>query len=200
MAQAQSSAAVKDAVPSSPEVEKMAPASERVKTRQPFGGFTKKLDIKSKIPGYVLYWINDDPGRIPSCLNAGFEFVSPKEIPLDYGNVTMDGMRQNLDEGDRVSRPTKSVDAAGQPVKMYLMKLPQEFYEQDQAAKAARQAQIDNAIKGGGVRAPGQEMDKTYRPDTVGPTVVSESLQRMRPGETPGGMGGASEKVMTGLG
>ena len=172
------------AVPSSPDAAKVAPASQRVAARKPFGGFTKKLDIATKIPGYVLYWINDDSGRIESCLAAGFEFVDRKEVHADLPQL--DGLQQNRDIGSRVSRPTKSTKPDGSTMFMYLMKLPQEFHDQDEAAKQARQKQIDDAIMAhGGSEVP--QDGTTYRPN-AGPTVQSSLVKSQRPQSNPTGL------------
>lgn len=188
------------AVQSSPDAKKLAPASERVKDRIPFGGFTKRLDMDISIPGYVLYWINDTPGRIDTLRQHGFEFVDRSELP--GGVQTMDGLDQNRDLGSRVSRPTRSTNPDGQALHMFLMKLPIEFFNQDQAAIAARQAAIDQAIAGGSFEVQQDKPGTIYRPDAAGPAVRTSFEQ----GKFPSGMGKPNsgmtpgERTMTGLG
>lgn len=180
-------ATANDPVPST--VTPFDPA-EAVKTRKPFGGFQKKLDVLGTIPGYQLYWINDDGSRIPSCLQAGYQFVLQDEIGMEAGVLT-----NNRDLGDRVSRPVGS-KADGSTMHAYLMKLPNEFVEQDARAHADRQATIDRAIKGGrgqvaGIGVP--QDGSTYTPN-VG-VKIQEQVET-NSGASPTGMTTTRVKTM----
>lgn len=196
----QPTTAAPPAVESSPDAKTLAPASERVKDRVPFSGFTKKLDVRTKLPGYVLYWINDEPGRIPTLERHGFEFVNSNEVP-EY--TTLDGFDQNRDLGSRVSRPTRSTGVDGKPMLMYLMKLPIEFAQQDAAAHNARQAEIDRAISEGSYQVEQDAPGRIYRPDAAGPAVKTSYEYGKFPSgmqDTPTGMKPRGEHTMTGLG
>lgn len=196
---AQPPVAAGPAVPNSPDADKLAPPVLTLENRVPFTGFTKKLDIVSHIDGYVLYWINDEPGRIPTLVRHGYEFVAPEEIPDDMPQL--DGLSQNRDIGGKVSRPTKTMLPNGQPMRMYLMKLRREFFEQDEAAKAERQAAIDRAIAGGGIDI---NPEQAYRPDVAGPRLaegtVGGNVNKKFPSGMESGATNTREKTMTGLG
>lgn len=144
-----------------PQAEKKS-MEERLKERKPFGGFSKKMEVYGELPGYVLYWINDDGPRIPQLLQYGFEFVTRNDGVI----VASGGIDQNNDPGDKIRF------AVGQngPVPMYgyLMKLPVEFAQQDQDAKNERNEAIMNAIRGGGGRVAGSDVPQdgtTYNPN-----------------------------------
>lgn len=87
------------------------------------------------IDGYVTHWFRGEPGRLQRALMAGWEFVHPEEIQLNNldlaGDLKMDG---NADLGERVSRPAQDgVSEDGQYLRLYLMKLKEEYRQEDQA-------------------------------------------------------------------
>lgn len=165
---------------------------EAVKTRTPFGGFQKKLDVLNQIPGYVLFWINDDGARVPTVLQHGYQFVEGHEVGMAEGVLT-----NNRDLGGRVSRPVGR-KADGSTMFAYLMKLPIEFWEQDRAAHDERQAGIDAAIKGsrGGVAGVGVSQDGlSYNP--LAHRGVRETVERSSGSESsPTGMVTTRVKTM----
>ena len=82
------------------------------------------LDYKS-IPGFYLRWVNDDkPGYIQNIINAGYSYVE------ELGD---DGKK------DKVKRYA-GVNKEGKAYYMYLMKLPQEYRDEDLLEKR-RQSQ-----------------------------------------------------------
>lgn len=150
--------------------------AERLAERTPFNGFTKKGDVTNGIPGYVLYWINDDGPRISTLLRHGFEFVQSNEVGV-IEQVTP----RNVDIGDKVCRAVGK-HANGDPLYAYLMKLPIEFYEQDQRARSERQALIDAAIRGDHGRVAGMNVAQdgtTYNP--VAHRGLHEATERRGP-------------------
>ena len=50
------------------------------RNRGAFNGTRGKLQVGHQIPGYHMYFFNDEPGRIQAALDAGWEFVSPDEV------------------------------------------------------------------------------------------------------------------------
>lgn len=112
-------------------------------SRIPLGGAQSKLlggvDIQP-IPGYYMRWINDDAGRLESAKAAGYEMVAPTEIGL------------NADEGSTIRRYAGTKDS-GEPFYCYLMKCPDEFYQDDLARLQAPLDVIERQIKGN--KAPG---------------------------------------------
>lgn len=81
-------------------------------SRKPFGSTDQKLAWPIR-PGYHNHWFNDDPGRIQTAKDAGYEHVQ------DYRSMP-------------VSRVV-GVAPGGGPLLAYLMEVPQEWWEEDQA-------------------------------------------------------------------
>lgn len=129
----------------------MAKAEERVTNREgeqrtrrnAFNGTTQKLSIGHGIPGYHLYIFNDTPGRIQQAQQSGYEFVTPDEV----GGATNNVVDRNTDIGDKVRYLVGTND--GEPLYAYLMKIKQEWFDEDQKELQKRNDQTDAAIKGG---------------------------------------------------
>jgi hypothetical protein len=84
--------------------------------RKPFGNLDQKL-YWPPIPGYRLYWFNDEPGAIRRAKEAGYDHV------LDP------------DTAEPVNRVVDRSNGRGRSA--YLMKIPREWYEEDMAKQAA---------------------------------------------------------------
>ena len=141
-------AATTEAVKETPQVEiKTASVSTEKPVRRnrgAFNGTRGKLQVGNLIQGYHLYFFNDEPGRIATALDAGWEFVSPEEVGYNASNVT----DTNVDLGDRVS-VMGSTDALGKPVQQILLKIKQDWWEEDQAEIQSRNDKTDASIKRG---------------------------------------------------
>ena len=128
--------------------------SERSKdktVRVPFGGPRLKLQLSPqdmklfKKREMVPYWFNDEAGRIERALGAGYNFVDPKFAgSLGQGALHQDG--QDPESGVRVSLVVNKDPV----IRAYLMEIPKEFYDEDQAAKQAKNDQVDEALAAGG--------------------------------------------------
>lgn len=105
--------------------------------RVPFGTKALKLSVNKEVEGYHLHWFNDEPGRIYKAEMAGYTFVTPEEVGLE----ARDGNQVKVYSGLQKDRIT--------PMYSYLMKIPLEFYEEDNKAKGQVQDTIDAAIRGG---------------------------------------------------
>lgn len=103
--------------------------------RIPFSVPRSKLSVDQEIEGYHLRWINDTPGRIYQAEQAGYSFVEPKEV-----GSSAEGNRLSQFVGDQKN---------GSPLFAYLMKIPTEWYLEDQETASAHLDEIDRAIKGG---------------------------------------------------
>jgi hypothetical protein len=135
--------------PAHTEIEEVEVTTESTKkpvrrNRGAFNGTRGKLQVGKQIQGYHLYFFNDEPGRIQAALEAGWEFVSPEEVGYASTNVT----NRNLDLGDRVS-VIGSKNELGQPVQQVLLKIKQEWWEEDQAEIQKRNDRTDAAIRKG---------------------------------------------------
>lgn len=92
-----------------------------------FSGENKQLEVMGRngsvtdpIPGFYLYWFNDDGGtgiRIMKAKRSGYEFVQRDEVLLNDGLV--DGSDA---AGDHVRKVVGSI--GNQPLYAYLMKKP----------------------------------------------------------------------------
>lgn len=117
---------------------------ESRRTRVPLGTKRTRLYAKER-PGYVRRWVNDEAGRLSRAVDGGYEFVTDPNM--------------RSDESGKVCTQA-GTDSTGAPMKVYLMEIRREWYEEDQAEKQARVDEIDRAILGG-VRedAPGLSPD-----------------------------------------
>jgi hypothetical protein len=127
--------------------------------RGTFNGTEGKLRIGHHIDGYHLHIFNDTPGRIEQALNVGYEFVKPDEV----GGTAVNVVSRNTDVGDKV-RFLVGTDSNNEPQYAYLMKLKQEFYEEDQSALQAKNDAVDAAIRGGKNTGEGHSTDGFYTP------------------------------------
>jgi hypothetical protein len=127
------------------------------RVRNAFNGTTGKLKVDFNIPGYHGYIFNDTPGRIETALQGGWEFVTPEEI----GKMTENVVSRNTDLGSKVRFLVGKTDTGG-PLYAYLMKIKQEWWEEDQAALQERNNKVDAAIKRG--KVPGQDTEGFYVP------------------------------------
>lgn len=128
------------------------------RTRNVFNGSNGKMNIKFDIPGYHPYVFNDTPGRIDTALQGGWEFVTPEEIDQVTANV----VSRNTDIGDKVRFLVGRAEDGG-PLYGYLMKIKQEWWEEDQLASQERNNKVDAALKKG--RVPGQNTEGFYVPE-----------------------------------
>jgi len=124
-----------------------------------FNGTSQKLTVHGDIPGYHMHIFNDVPGRIEEALTAGYEFVSPDEI----GGVAAGVVSRNTALDDKV-RFLVGNDGNGNGLYGYLMKIKQEWFEEDQQSLQSRNDVVDSAIRSGqNVRA-GTTSEGFYTP------------------------------------
>jgi len=106
------------------------------RNRTPFGVPTSKLGIATPIEGYHLHWVNDSAGRLMQAQNGGYEFVLAADVGIE------------ATDGDRVKRLVGR-DEDGSALYAYLMKIRQEWYEEDQNMIQSQVDAFDAAIAGG---------------------------------------------------
>ena len=97
--------------------------------RKPFGERRQRLD-NTPIAGFQCYWFNDLPGRIEDAKGAGYEHVTDAE-------------------GKPVKKVVGVMEGGG-ALTAYRMKIPREWFEQDQAAKESPRTTIDQQMRQGG--------------------------------------------------
>jgi len=109
-------------------------ASKRTKRRAAISGGRNVLTVQGKEPGFVYRIVNDEGDRVSQFEGMGYEIVTDSNIKV----------------GDRrVANPTRSGSpnevSVGGGKKAYVMRISQEFYDEDQAAK---QAYVDETERG----------------------------------------------------
>lgn len=97
-------------------------------TRTPVGGARDILTVHGKDPNFVYRWVIDSPGRIQRFVEGGYEVV---QEDLEVGQKT-------VDRGSKLGSAVTKAGGSGQT--LVLMRIPKEWYDEDQLAK---QAQID---------------------------------------------------------
>jgi hypothetical protein len=111
--------------------------------RRPMSTPTRKLEVP-EIQGWHMHWFRDS--NIPRALQAGYVFVDSSELTVNQFNVaTSQSITGNSDLGTRV-RVQESFTEAGQPGMLTLMKIRQEWYDEDQLKIASRNMEIMKAI------------------------------------------------------
>lgn len=132
-------------------------SGERV--RNPFNGTKAKLTVNKQIPGYHLHIFNDEPGRIQTALAGGWEFVSPEEV----GGVGERVTSVNTDLGDKV-RYLVGADEKGDGSYAYLLKIKEDWWQEDQQALQERNDLVDDAIRSGTNAKAGTSSEGFYTP------------------------------------
>jgi hypothetical protein len=125
--------------------------TKRTNRRSSINGTRNVLNISGKEPGYVYRVVNDTGDRIEQLKEIGYEIVEDSKVQV----------------GDRrVANPTKEGSpikvSVGQGIQGYVMRIKQEWYDEDKAKKDARV----NAIERGLVREAKEQAD--YGKLTVG--------------------------------
>ena len=124
--------------------------------RVPVGGPRNILTVANQDPNYVYRFVNSSiPGRVERFKLGGYEVVTDD---MKVGDTTVDSGSQL---GSAVTR------SGGGNVVLVLMRIPREWYDEDQAAK---QAEID---------ATEQAMLEDAKKDTYG-TLVMPSFGRVK--------------------
>jgi len=138
-------------------LEKLNPATSPVasqRRRIPMSVPVLKLET-AEIPGYHLHWFMNSPDRLQRALNGGYEFVDEREIQLN--NVSLGGtsaVSGNTDLGTRVSVVSgQEVGKDGQPSRLVLMKIKEEWYQEDRKVLEARNTQVRDSLLGGMIGA-----------------------------------------------
>lgn len=114
--------------------------------RIPVSGGRNILTVHGKDPNYAYRWVNDnDAGmRIEKFKQGGWEVVQ-KDTEVKVGDKV-------VDQGSVVGSVTTRY--VGQGTTAVLMRIPLEWYEEDQAAKQAELDKIDESMRSEG-SAPG---------------------------------------------
>lgn len=106
------------------------------------GGPRLKLSVIGDIPGYTMYWENDEDGRIEQLLFEGFDFVEPGEVNRAADLVA------DMDLGSRISRYVGRRED-GSPLRAYLLKLPTDMWNKRKLREQSQTDEWDDQIRNG---------------------------------------------------
>lgn len=114
------------------------------RTRRPFTNPVGNMSVP-EIPGYHQHWFRGEPQRIQRALEAGYEFVTGDEVIVNEKRLGSDTAEDgNTDLGTRVSVSAGGDPGSdGQPLRMYLMKIKEQYWKQDQAALTAPGSRLE---------------------------------------------------------
>ena len=109
-----------------------------------------RLSVPHRIEGYYIRWCNDDGRELQWRLQSDYDFVAPEEVGLAAENET------------KVSRVV-GVKENGEPLYAYLLKIRQDWRDEDEAEEAKLQASFEKAVKSGQIATAGN--DNRYTPE-----------------------------------
>jgi hypothetical protein len=126
------------------------PAAKAERKRIPMSVQVQRLEAQ-EIPGYHLHWFTGDSARIARAQAAGYEFVGADELSINSVGIGTDSIHSgNTDMGSRVSIVSgQEVGKDGQPMRLVLMKIKLELYEEDQSLVEAQNEKVAASIRGG---------------------------------------------------
>lgn len=140
------------------------------------------------MPGYHLHWFNGTPERIARALEGGYEFVHDRDMSINaVGIGTESAVSGNTDMGSQVSVVAGggAIGNDGQPVRLILMKIKQEWYEEDQQLVADRNEQVAASLRGanpmGLVGGEGRPGDPTHTYTDKARTKIPDLFTPKRP-------------------
>ena len=152
------------------------------RTRIPMSVPLARLAVQ-EIPGYHLHWFNGTADRISRALQAGYEYVEQEEVLMNSQSLGSDpAIDGNTDLGTRVSHIAGGVDDNGQPSRLYLMKLKEEWWQADQKALTSEGSRLEGVRKGllggilGGEKQSPEDQAQTYLDKTR--TKIPDFLKR----------------------
>lgn len=128
----------------------VAPQRQRV-SRTPVSGPRDILNVRNKDENYVYRWVKDVPGRVQRFLDGGYEVVVDDNAQVGHKTV------------DATSRLGSALTRNTDGTALVLMRIPREWYDEDQAAKQAEIDAIEDSMQADGGNNQGLGQD---RPDS----------------------------------
>lgn len=160
-----------------------SPVAKGERKRIPMSVPVQKLSVP-EIPGYHLHWFNGTPDRIARAQQGGYEFVDAQEVQVNSVGLGNESTQSgNTDMGSRVSIVGGTeVDPSGQPVRLILMKIKQEWRDQDMKLVDERNDSVADALMGGLLGAEKDAgNDTNLRYVDKKKTVIPDMFKRKRP-------------------
>lgn len=137
---------------------------KRGRPRIPMSVPQLKLSVPD-IPGYHLHWMLGTPERLAQAHAAGYEFVDSDEVKVNNSRGFADDAEESgsTDMGSRVTVVAGGdTDSGGQSIRLVLMKLREEWWQEDQKKLEARSDELAQALRAGN-RLPGDDGDGSNR-------------------------------------
>ena len=127
--------------------------------RIPMSVPVQRLEV-DPIPGYHLHWFINSPERIARALDGGYEFVEERETQVNSVSLGGESAQSgNTDLGSRVTIVSgQEIGKDGQPTRLVLMKIKQEWHEEDLKLAEQGPKRVAEALRGGTI---GHENDKS---------------------------------------
>ena len=104
-------------------------------TRTPISG-RNVLTVSGKEPGYTYRVVNDQGSRVAEFLDRGYELVEATDVRVGDKRVNA-----TTPEG------TKAQVSVGKGEKAFVMRIKQDWYDEDQKAKQVQVNELEAAIK-----------------------------------------------------
>ena len=103
------------------------------------------------IPGYHLHWFLNTADRLQRAIEGGYEFVDEREVKINSVGLGGDSaISGNTDMGSRVSVVSgQEIGKDGQPTRLVLMKIKQEWWDEDQLLVENRNTKVRDSLLGG---------------------------------------------------
>lgn len=151
------------------------------RTRIPMSLPQQKLAVPD-IPGYHLHWMMGSPSRIAQAKKAGYDFVDENEVDVVNSDLGGDASKSgSTDMGTRVSVVAGGTAENGSEQRLYLMKIRQEYWEEDQASLEDRNEQIASTLRGGqDIGANPHGADNRYVPEANRKAVANLFTRKTR--------------------
>lgn len=124
------------------------------RTRIPMSVPRQKLAVPD-IPGYHLHWMLGTPERLDQAKKAGYVPVEADEV--DVTNTSLadgDASSGSTDMGSQVSIVAGGdTDRQGQSVRLILMKIKQEWWDEDQKLLEKKSDDLVTTLRSGAINA-----------------------------------------------
>lgn len=121
-------------------VEKVDKTEKKIIRRKTSFGPRLKLGVEGTIPNHKMKWCNDYNGELEDNLHNGWSFVGQDEV--DVTNISFRGT--DKDTGNRISRETTV--GPNVRIRCYLMKIPNEIYEEIEQEGEALASALEKPI------------------------------------------------------
>ena len=139
-------------------------APVRRKERISLGAVRPNFEIFGDIPGYHLHGFVDLDGRLELALLGGYEFVRPGEVKVGARVVA------DKDADGRISWHSGTRED-GSSYRTYLMKIEQEYWEENQQDIQDQNDNYESQIRAGNVG----DVESRYIPQRTGGISIKQS-------------------------